>query len=187
MQKLIDGFFHLMKIAAALCLAVMVVLVFTNVVLRYAFNEGIAVSEELSCWAMVYVTYIAGLTALREHGHLGFDGVVARMPDFWKKVCLVLAHVLMIGATGMFLVGAWQQTLINLDSRAAASGISQGWLYGIGVFFSIGAIVVLGNDLYRALTGKLGAKELVMVESEGGEANAEIEKALQSESATKAR
>ncbi|NDY93911.1 TRAP transporter small permease, partial [Ideonella livida] len=39
-------------------LAVMVVLVFGNVVLRYAFNSGITVSEELSRWAFVWLTFL---------------------------------------------------------------------------------------------------------------------------------
>ena len=35
---------------SGLCLAIMVVLVFGNVVLRYTMNSGITVSEELSRW-----------------------------------------------------------------------------------------------------------------------------------------
>ena len=44
MARLLDLYCRLLKAAAALCLAVMVVLVFGNVVLRYAFNSGIATS-----------------------------------------------------------------------------------------------------------------------------------------------
>ena len=44
--RLLDG-------VIAACLAAMVVLVFGNVVLRYGFNSGIAVSEELSRWLFV--------------------------------------------------------------------------------------------------------------------------------------
>jgi drug/metabolite transporter (DMT)-like permease len=49
---------------AAASLAVMVVLVFTNVVLRYALNSGIAVSEELSRWLFVWLTFLGGIVAL---------------------------------------------------------------------------------------------------------------------------
>ena len=45
----------------------MVVLVFGNVVLRYVFNSGIAVSEELSRWLMVWLTFLGAIVALREH------------------------------------------------------------------------------------------------------------------------
>ncbi|MDR1709625.1 MAG: TRAP transporter small permease subunit, partial [Candidatus Accumulibacter sp.] len=71
MQKLFDGLFLILKWFAAICLVVMMVLVFGNVVLRYAFNSGIAISEEISSWCLTWMTYTAGLVALREHGHLG--------------------------------------------------------------------------------------------------------------------
>jgi TRAP-type C4-dicarboxylate transport system permease small subunit len=74
----------------------MVVLVFGNVVMRYGFNSGITVSEELSRWLFIWGTFLGALVALRERGHLGVDMVVARLPVLGKKVCLVAGHVLMI-------------------------------------------------------------------------------------------
>ena len=47
MERILDLYCALLKFVIALCLAVMVVLVFGNVVLRYGFNSGITVSEEL--------------------------------------------------------------------------------------------------------------------------------------------
>ena len=55
------------------CLAVMVVLVFGNVVLRYAFNSGISVSDELSRWLFVWITFMGAVVAMREGTHLGTD------------------------------------------------------------------------------------------------------------------
>ena len=60
----------------AAMLAVMVVLVFGNVVLRYGFNSGITVSEEVSRWLFIWMTFLGAIVALREHGHLGVDMVV---------------------------------------------------------------------------------------------------------------
>ena len=48
MAKLIDLYCQILKCIIAVSLAVMVVLVFGNVVLRYIFNSGITMSEELS-------------------------------------------------------------------------------------------------------------------------------------------
>jgi TRAP-type C4-dicarboxylate transport system permease small subunit len=176
MTRLADGLFYVLKIFAALGIAVMVVLVFTNVVLRYAFNEGIAVSEELSTWLLVWVTYVAGLVALRDHGHLGFDSFVTHLPPGGRRACLILAQLLMIGVTWLFLQGSWEQTRINLESYAPASGLSQGWLYGTGILFSVIALALLLVDLFRAVTGRLHASELVMVGTEAAEALAEADR-----------
>ena len=48
MTRIIDFYFFGLKVIIAFLLAAMVVLVFGNVVLRYAFNQGITSSEELS-------------------------------------------------------------------------------------------------------------------------------------------
>ena len=44
-ERLIDLYCRLLKVAIAACLAAMVVLVFTNVVMRYVFDSGIATSR----------------------------------------------------------------------------------------------------------------------------------------------
>jgi TRAP-type C4-dicarboxylate transport system permease small subunit len=58
MSKIVEGYFQFLKVLIALCLAAMVVLVFGNVVLRYAFNMGITLSEEVSRWLFVYLTFL---------------------------------------------------------------------------------------------------------------------------------
>src|SRR6266480_849461 len=85
MRKIVEGYFHLLRVIIVLCLAAMVILVFGNVVLRYGFNTGIAVSEELSRWFFVYLTFLGAVVAMREHGHLGVDSLVKRLWALGKK------------------------------------------------------------------------------------------------------
>jgi TRAP-type C4-dicarboxylate transport system permease small subunit len=169
-QKTFDGLFHLLKLFAAGCLGVMIVLVFGNVVLRYAFDSGITVSEEISSWCLTWMTYTAGLVALRSHGHLGFDSLLKRFPPIMQRACLALANLLMIAIMLMFLRGSWLQTVINLHNKAPASGLSTGLLYGIGIVFSIVAILVLLGDLYGVVSGRLSDT----TSSEAKEALAEV-------------
>ena len=110
----------------------MVVLVFGNVVLRYAFNMGITVSEELSRFLFVWLTFLGAIVAFREHGHLGVDMVVSRLPTVGKKACLIVSQVLMLFVTWLFLQGSWEQTMINLDVKSPSAGISMGLFYGVG-------------------------------------------------------
>jgi TRAP-type C4-dicarboxylate transport system permease small subunit len=179
MAAFVEGIFHLLKGLIALCLAVMVVLVFGNVVLRYGFNLGITVSEELSRWLFVWMIFLGAIIAMREHGHLGVDSLVIRLPPWGKKACLVTSQVLMLYATWLLLDGSWQQTVINLDVQAPVSGLSMGIVYFAGVVFSIGAGLILLYDLYRVLTGQVRDEDLVMVkESEEQEEFEELQKEL---------
>ncbi|KAB2966945.1 TRAP transporter small permease [Zoogloea sp.] len=163
MKKIVDGYFHLLKMLIALCLAVMVVLVFGNVVLRYAFNSGIPVSEELSRWLFVWLTFLGALVGMKEHGHLGVDSLVARLSPAGKKFCLVASQLLILGVLWFLFSGSLAQTQINLDVEAPASGLSMAWFYGIGLVFSVTAAGIVLHDLYRVLAGKLQDHELVMV------------------------
>ena len=163
MTRIVDAYFHMLKAAIALCLAVMVVLVFGNVVLRYAFNMGITLSEEVSRLLFVWLTFLGAIVAMREHGHLGVDTLVKRLPAAGKKGCLVVSILLMLYATWLLLVGSWQQTVINLGVASPAAGFSMGLLYGVGVLFGVSAGLILLHDLYRVLTGRMSEDELVMV------------------------
>lgn len=175
MTRIVDGYFHALRFFIAFCLAAMVVLVFGNVVLRYAFNSGITVSEELSRWFFVWLTFVGAAVAIRDHAHLGMDSVVSRLPARGKKVCLIVSNVLMLYCVYLFFRGTWQQTLINLDNMAPATGLSQGWFYySVGLFFSVTAAALLLRNLWQALTGKLAESELIQVRESEEEARAEI-------------
>ena len=86
MNRLINGYCKLLDALIVLALAIMVVLVFGNVVLRYAFNTGITVSEEVSRWLFVWLVFLGAIVALKEHAHLGSDMLVSRLPVAGKKV-----------------------------------------------------------------------------------------------------
>ena len=86
MTRILDGYCRLLEGVIALLLAIMVVLVFGNVVMRYGFDSGITLSEEVSRWLFVWLTFLGGIVALKEHGHLGSDMLVSRLPVAGKKV-----------------------------------------------------------------------------------------------------
>lgn len=173
MVRLVESYFHFLKFAIVVCLALMVVLVFGNVILRYGFNSGITVAEEISRWLFVYLTFLGAIVAMREHGHLGVDSLVSRLPSAGKKLCLLLSHVLMLWGVWLFLSGSWQQTVINIPTAAPSSGLSMSIFYAVGVVFSVSAGGILLYDLYRILAGKLAEGELVMVKE--SEEHAELE------------
>ncbi len=163
MSRAIDAACRLLEVLIAACLALMVLMVFGNVVLRYAFNSGIVVSEELSRWLFLWVTFLGAIVALREHSHLGSDFLVSRLSLRGRKACLVAGHLLMLYATWLVFSGSLSQTRINLDVQAPVSGASMAFVYATGVVFAVGSAVLLARDLWRILAGRLSEDELVMV------------------------
>jgi TRAP-type C4-dicarboxylate transport system permease small subunit len=166
LDALLDRYCRLLEGVIAACLAVMVALVFGNVVLRYAFNSGIAVSEELSRWLFVWLTFLGGVVGLREHAHLGTDLLVGRLGPGGKKACLVVGYALMLLICAMLFSGSLEQTKINWDVTAPSSGASMAWFYSVGLVFSVSAAVVLLADLWKLLPGRASDADLVIVREE---------------------
>ena len=76
MQKIIHPFFKLLELLSVVSMVAMVFMVFGNVVLRYGFNSGIDVSDEMSRYCFVWLTYLGAMVAMREKGHLGVGTVL---------------------------------------------------------------------------------------------------------------
>lgn len=174
MSKLIGGYCRFLEVLIALALAVMVVLVFGNVVLRYAFNSGITVSEEVSRWLFVWLVFLGAIVALKEHGHLGSDMLVSRLPTLGKKVLLVVGHMLMLYITWLLFSGSLEQAKINMDVEAPATGAPVAIFYAAGIVFAASAGVVLVYEIWLALSGRLSDADMVMVKEseEAGELEA---------------
>jgi TRAP-type transport system small permease protein len=150
-----------------LSLVLMVAMVFGNVVLRYGFNTGIMVSEELSRWLFVWMTFLGAIVAMRSHAHLGTDSLVSRLPVGGKKLCLGTSHLLMLFLCFVMGRGAWQQVLINWPTSSPVMELSMAWLYASGVVFAGFAALIIGNDFWRLVTGQTADNELVgITESE---------------------
>ena len=163
-DRVLRGYTRALDMLGGLFLAVMVVLVFGNVVLRYAFNSGLTMSEEVSRWLFVWLTFMGAVVALREHGHLGTDVLVSRLPRLGKKICLVLAQVAMLYVSWLLLQGSWVQAEINWDTEAPVTGASVGIFYASGVMLGISSMAILLRDLLRTLLTHPSDQELVMVQ-----------------------
>lgn len=167
MKRLIELYMIALKSIMAILLAGMVVLVFGNVVLRYLFDSGITVSDELSRWFFVWMVFLGGIVGIKEHKHLGIDSFVRSLSAGGKKALFLVSHVLMIGCSAMLLQGSWKQTLINLHVAAPATGLSTGFFYSTGIVFSVSAIIILGYEVWLVISGRATEEDLIgVVESE---------------------
>lgn len=176
LQKIISPFFKLLELLIVVCMVAMVIMVFGNVVLRYGFNSGIDVSDELSRYCFIWLTYIGAMVAMREKGHLGVDTLVKHMGLGGKKLCLFLSEALMLGCNALFFLGTWKMHELQVSNVSPVLGLSMIWVYGIGYVVAAIMGIMNINVLYRLLTGQLREDELVQViETEG---LAEVEKQL---------
>ena len=147
----------------AVCMAVMLVLVFGNVALRYAFNSGIVVSEELSRLLFVWLVFVGAIVALIERRHLGVDTLVVRLSRRGRLVCFVLSHALMLYVTWLIFSGALKQGRIGMGSTTPVMGVSQAWYYAPILLFAVVSAGWFIFQLILAATGRISDEDLIDV------------------------
>jgi len=169
MKAAIDWFFKGLELLVVVALVAMVIMVFGNVVLRYGFNSGITVSDEMSRYCFIWLTYIGAMIAMREKGHLGVDTLVKHLPRAGKKVCLFLSESLMLWCNVLFFIGTFKMHGLQVSNVSPVVGISMIWIYGIGYVVSVVMAVFNLHVLWRLVTGRIGDDELVQVHAEDEE------------------
>lgn len=138
----------------AAALAAMLAMVLGNVVLRYAFDSGITVTEEVSRLLFVWVTFLGAVAVMQRRGHLGFDLLVRALPPRGRQACRVASGLLMLACCLVFLRGAWTQTAMNLANAAPISGLPLGLAYAAAVVGAAGLALIVLADLAAALAGR---------------------------------
>jgi TRAP-type C4-dicarboxylate transport system permease small subunit len=144
-------------------LALMVIFVFGNVVLRYLFNSGITWSEEMSRYLFIWLTFLGAIGAFQNKQHLGVDMLVKRLPNRMKKVVLVISDLMILFTLLLLLNGSWKMTMLNIDSTAPATSLPMSYVYGTGIVLSIFMLIIVINNLYRVLFNKINDGELVII------------------------
>lgn len=133
----------------ALALAIMVILIFGNVVLRYVFNSGWAWAEELSRLMFVWLIFLGAILALRRHAHLGVELLQARLPRPVRRTCAVISHLLMLYGLWLFLVGSWEQSKIGMNTYSTVMHYPTALMASAGLVCSASMMLIVAVNLWR--------------------------------------
>ena len=110
-RRLLERVDQATKVAVIGAMAVMTVLVVTQVVFRYAFSSAIDWSEEVARLAFVWAMFLAIPHGIRRGVHVGIDALFVKFSDAWQdrlfRASSVLAAVLM----AVIFWFAWQVTV----------------------------------------------------------------------------
>jgi len=163
MNRIAHSAFKVIDITLALLLLGMVVMVFGNVLLRYAFNSGIQVSEELSRFFFIWLVFIGAIIAMREGKHLGMDNFVARLSRRGKLVCSLLCQLMILLCCAMMFWGTWVQHEINATTAAPVTGLPMIWIFGVAYLTSLTIAAMALRTLTRIVTDRIADAELMAI------------------------
>lgn len=105
-------------------------------------------------------TPMCAFSRARENAHMGVETLVVRFGSSGRRLCMIVSDALVLVCCAVFFWGTWRQAPLNASNIAPITGISMLWIYGIGFFTSVGIALLTLVRLWRALTGRLGEREL---------------------------
>lgn len=142
-------------------LSAMVILVFGNVVLRYGLSYGLVFSEEISRFCFMWLTLIGSVVAMYDGAHLGMSGVIASMPVMGKRIFRFVSDLLVLGAMVLLSDGAWRLMVLGMDDHSPVTNIPMGVVFSALVICSVSIALMTVHSLWRQVTGRMPANELV--------------------------
>lgn len=133
----------------ALALGLIVLLVFSNVIGRYALGTSFAGAEELSRLLFVWLVFLGAILTLRRRAHLGVELVQARLPRWARKSCAVATHLLTLYALYLFLVGSWAQTQIGLHNYSTVLRFPNAFISAAGLVCAASMMLIVASSLLK--------------------------------------
>jgi TRAP-type C4-dicarboxylate transport system permease small subunit len=167
-RRIEAGLVRLVEVVLVLLLAGMVAMVFANVVLRYGFNSGLNISEEMSRYFFVWLTFIGAILAFRDHQHVGVETFVRLLGPRGRLVCVVATNAIILICAVILFWGTWKQHGINASMTAPVVGLSMIWVFGVTYVTGAAIGLIAAGRLAMALTGRVSQAEMARITGEYG-------------------
>lgn len=167
LKSIADALTRALEIVMVLCLVVMLVMVFGNVVLRLFFNTGIDLSEEIPRFAFVWMTFLGAIVGMRRRAHLGVDMLVLALPVLGRRVCWAISQAVMLVCCVYIVYGTWLQHDIIAGTASPVAQISTLWVFGVSYLTGTAIGLICLSNLVRLFAGKVSDEELIDVHEEG--------------------
>jgi TRAP-type C4-dicarboxylate transport system permease small subunit len=160
MKKFLNALFRGIEVLIAVFLAVMIAMLFMNVILRFV-GKGFAWSEEIARFAFIYLVYLGAIGAARENRHLLIDSILLRIPGTAQKILYILIQLCIIWLMWILTTGAWGLSYQNRGDRWVATHIPMVMIHGIGIVTGVSIIIISLANLFRLIVLKEPVKVLV--------------------------
>lgn len=151
--KTIQSAMAVLENILAVLVAVMVILVFANVLTRYVFHVSIAWSEEIARFLFIFVVAIGAVVAMARDEHLNIQlynyfnspGLIR----FFKCISMILTAI----ALGALVYGGIQLVQIGMGHPAPVTGIPLGYVTLVVVVSMAFMLAIVIFKLFHLVKG----------------------------------
>ena len=147
------------KIVSCVCVIVMSILVFVNVIFRFVFNNSLAFSDEISTYLFVLMSFMGTAVAARRGAHLGLSIVTDKVSPKARTIIGMLMYALSALFCLLIVIFGVQMVIseYQMGQQSAAMQWPE-WIYGsfvpIGAAFAMLAFIQGIFDMSKNLKGE---------------------------------
>ena len=163
MKKILDTLFKAIEILITFFLAVMIILVFMNVVFRYLFSRGFAWSEEIARLCFIYLVYLGSIGAMRDNQHLIIDSILSRVPIIAQRIIYFQVQAGVIWLMFILTQGSWLLMMQNLRDRWVATHFPTFMVYAAGCITGIAIGIIALVNIFRLVVMKMPVADLLKI------------------------
>jgi len=118
MNKLGQIFDEFEETSIAICLGLMTLITFANVVARYLFNDNILWALEVTVFLFAWLVLMGASYAVKHHVHIGVDIVINLVSEKTRKILALLAVTACLTYAILLLIGSWNYWYPFITERA---------------------------------------------------------------------
>lgn len=90
--------------ALAIFLGLIVIIMFTQVLFRYTFNNSLSWSEEIAKFIFIWITFIGVALCFRDRMHLGVDFLMEKLPLKYKPILVIFNTLVITIFNGIMII-----------------------------------------------------------------------------------
>ncbi len=126
-----------------------ILLICTQVILRFTIGAGFAWGEEFATFMFVWCSFIGIAYASRNNRHIGMNYLRMALPEKPRKILMVLVDTGIILLLIVLLQAATKNSMdvIKFNEKAVSMSITMNWLYGAALTGYILIIFRTGQSL----------------------------------------
>jgi TRAP-type C4-dicarboxylate transport system permease small subunit len=150
-NRIADKIFKVVEALAIVLFVLVFLVILSQIVLRYVFNNPLVWSDEFAQYAFIWLCFIGWLMASRNREHIAITSLIGRLPDSTRRKPLIVFELVSMLFSCVLLVQGIAITGRNISVATASLFFPFAVVYAIvPVAFAIALLVSVANitELY---------------------------------------
>ena len=143
MKRLISGLHKMEEYSLILCLAVMGIVLFVQIVMRTFFSAPLKWAEELARYLQIWITFLGIGYGIRRGSHIGMTLLKDRLPPVLKALCGLIVDV----AGFLSFIVLFRTSLQFLAHQNVVSTAMELPMQLVYLVIPVGAVIYMAYDM----------------------------------------